>query len=150
MVGLSEVEILALHEALDDENLAWATYDQVIADFGDVRPFIPIRDAESRHIRALSRLFERFGLVIPENTWPGRVTRHASLQQACEAAVAAEIANGALYDRLLASTDRPEILTVFGRLQEASQRRHLPAFQRCADRTTGRVEPSHPKGGVVR
>lgn len=46
MSSLSQLEITALNEALDDEYRAWATYDQVIRDFGEVRPFIPIRDAE--------------------------------------------------------------------------------------------------------
>lgn len=34
MDRLTEHEIEALREALDDEYHAWATYDQVIADFG--------------------------------------------------------------------------------------------------------------------
>ena len=129
---LTETEIRALNEALDDEYLAWATYDQVIADFGEVRPFNNIREAEARHIEALCALFARYGLPVPENPWPGKVARYASLQAACEAGVAAEIDNGALYERLLASTQRPDILRVFRNLQEASQERHLRAFQRCA------------------
>ena len=36
MDRLTEHEIEALREALDDEYHAWATYDQVIADFGEV------------------------------------------------------------------------------------------------------------------
>ena len=36
MSELADREISALHDALDDEYQAWATYDQVIADFGDV------------------------------------------------------------------------------------------------------------------
>jgi hypothetical protein len=38
MAGPSDTEIAALHEALDDEYRAWATYDQVIADHGAVQP----------------------------------------------------------------------------------------------------------------
>lgn len=34
MTDLTQEEVQALHEALDDEYQAWATYDQVIADFG--------------------------------------------------------------------------------------------------------------------
>ncbi len=63
--------------------------------------------------------------------------RYASLQEACEAAVAAEIANGEMYERLLGATQRTDILTVLSNLQQASQQRHLPAFQRCAQRGTG-------------
>ena len=132
MSSLSETEIHALHAALDDEYCAWATYDQIISDFGEVPPFSNIREAEVRHIAALRSLFVRYALPVPENPWLGKVPRYASLREACAAAVTAEIANGRLYERLLASTDRPEILTVFRNLREASQQRHLPAFQRCA------------------
>ena len=134
MTTLDDNEIAALHAALDDEQHAWATYDQVICDFGPVRPFSNIRDAEARHIDALVGLLERHGVPVPANPWPGRVERYPSLQAACAAAVAAEIANAALYERLLASTTRPDILAVFGNLQEASRQRHLRAFRRCAGR----------------
>ena len=137
MTTLNENEIRALREALDDEYRAWATYDQVIADFGEVRPFSNIREAEARHIEALRTLYAFYGLAAPENPWPGKVTRYASLEEACAAGVAAEIENGALYERLLASTRRPDILAVFRNLQEASQQRHLPAFQRCVERGAG-------------
>ena len=137
MNTLSEAEIHALNEALDDEYLAWATYDQVIADFGEVRPFSNIREAEARHIEALCTLFARYGLSVPENPWPGKVARYASLQAACEAGVIAEIANGDMYERLLGATRRPDILTVLRNLQEASQQRHLAAFQRCTQRSAG-------------
>jgi hypothetical protein len=131
--ALTDAEVAALHEALDDEYRAWSTYDQVIADFGEVLPFVNIRDAEARHIEALATLFERHGLSLPANPWPGRVERFASVQAACEAGVAAEIANGAMYERLLAVTQQPDMGTVLRRLQEASQQRHLPAFQRCVE-----------------
>lgn len=138
MTDLTQAEVRALHEALDDEYLAWSTYDQVIRDFGEVPPFSSIRDAEARHIGALQSVFARFGLPVPENPWTGKATRYASLQQACEAAVAAEIANRDLYERLLQATRRPEILAVFRNLQEASAERHLAAFRRCAGRSAGR------------
>ena len=137
MNPLTEAEIHALNEALDDEYHAWATYDQVIADFGEVRPFINIRDAEARHIEALCTLFARYGLPVPENPWPGKVPRYTSLHAACEAGVAAEIANGQMYERLLGATRRPDILMVLRNLQEASQQRHLVAFQRCTQRSAG-------------
>jgi hypothetical protein len=137
MGPLTASEIDALRAALDDEYHAWATYHQVIADFGETPPFSNIREAEARHIEALRSLYARFGLPVPENPWPGKVTRYANLQEACAAGVSAEIENGALYERLLASTQRPDILIVFRNLQEASQQRHLPAFQRCVERGAG-------------
>jgi hypothetical protein len=111
---------------------AWATYDQVIADYGAVQPFANIRNAEARHTEALASLFAHDGLPVPPNPWLGRVDRYPSVQAACEAAVAAEIANGAMYERLLGATHKPHLVAVLRRLQRASQERHLPAFQRCA------------------
>jgi hypothetical protein len=137
MSELNPAEIRALNEALDDEYRAWATYDQVLADFGAVRPFSNIRDAEARHIDALLRLFERYEVAIPQNPWPGRVPRYDSVQAACAAGVAAEIANRDLYQRLMQATERADLLRVFGNLQAASEERHLPAFQRGAARPRG-------------
>lgn len=139
MEALSERETAALAEALDDEYQAWATYDQVVADFGPVRPFVNIRAAEARHIEALAALYRRYGLTLPANRWPGRVPRYPDLCTACAAGVAAEIANAALYERLLAATARPDLSEVFTRLRRASQERHLPAFRRCAERRGGRA-----------
>jgi hypothetical protein len=138
MQPLSKTEIGALLEALDDEYRAFATYGQVIRDFGPVRPFVNIRDAEGRHIAALKGLFHRYGVPVPENSWMGRTARYGSIEEACRAGVEAEIANAALYRRLLASTERPDILRVYRALQEASQQRHLRAFRRCAERPGGR------------
>ena len=135
MTGLNDREIAALREALDDEYHAFSTYDQVVADFGEVRPFINVRGAEARHIDALRNLFDRYGVPLPPNQWSGTVKRYPRIRDACEDAVEAEIANAALYERLMASTTRPDLLTVFANLRDASQERHLPAFQRCVSRS---------------
>lgn len=140
MSPLTDTEIHVLHEALDDEYHAWAIYDQVIADFGDVRPFVNIRQAEARHTEALLGLFARYRLPVPANPWLGKVEHYVSLQAACEAGVLAEIANCAMYERLLGQTQRHDILTVLRHLQEASQQRHLVAFQRCAQSGAGNRE----------
>ena len=150
MSSLTDSEVQVLTEALDDEYRAWATYGQVIADFGDVRPFINIREAEARHIQALLGLFERYELAVPANPWPGNVERYSSLQAACEAAVAAEIANGEMYERLLGKSQRADVLAVLRKLQAASQQRHLPAFQRCAHRGAGSGRGGGSGGGPRR
>jgi len=134
MHALAVAEEKALREALDDEYRSWATYDQVIKDFGDIRPFSNIREAEARHIGALIYLFAQYALDVPQNPWAGRVPHYASVRAACEAAVQAEIANGAMYQSLLRTTSRQNILAVLQNLQRASVERHLPAFRRCAER----------------
>lgn len=135
MEQLSSREIDALHGALDDEYKAWATYDQVIEDFGPIRPFINIRESESRHIDALCGIYRDYGLTPPDNPWIGRAPRYDSVRSACAAAAQAEVENTDLYQRIMASTERPDLLGVFRNLQDASQHRHLPAFLRCVDRT---------------
>jgi len=62
----SETEIYALHEALGDEHRAWAKRDEVIRDFGAVRPFINTPDAEARHIEALRSLLPRDDIPLAE------------------------------------------------------------------------------------
>lgn len=131
---LTVQETNALLEALDDEHKAWATYDQVIRDFGLVRPFVNIRGSERRHIAALTRLFEKHGLVAPPNLWVGVTPRFADVRTACAAAVAGEIDNINLHTRLLALVKAADVRAVLERLRDASQFRHLPAFQRCLSR----------------
>ena len=129
---LSDAEVEALHMALDDEYKAWSVYDQVIADFGAVRPFTNIQKAEEMHISALVAPLDRYGLDVPANDWPGSVPIFDTLGEACEGGVQAEIDNAALYDQLFAMVDNPDIIRVFTSLQQASQAKHLPAFERCA------------------
>lgn len=126
----SEIEALAM--ALDDEYKAWAVYDQVITDLGTVRPFTRILPAEDAHISALVTLFDRYGLTVPPNPWPGNVPTFDTLAEACAGGVQAEIDNAALYDELFSMVDNPDIVRVFTSLQQASLTKHLPAFERCA------------------
>ena len=150
MGQLSADEIQVLNEALEDEYHAWSTYVQVLADFGEVRPFTRIREAEARHIAALLVLFDRYSLPVPPNRWSGKAERYPNLQAACAAAVEAEIANGQMYDRLLLLTQRADITGVLKNLQEASQLRHLPAFRRCLQAAAGERNDGGGAGGKGR
>ena len=146
---LSAAEQADLLAALDDEYEAHATYAQVIADFGGVRPFSNIVESERRHIDAVVRVLRRYHVDVPPNTWPDRVPRYGSLKDACEAAVAAETKNAALYDRLLAGTERADMQALYRNLQHASQQRHLAAFRRCVDRES-EVAGSPPRSDFPR
>jgi len=124
----------ALKMALDDEYKAKATYLKVIEDFGNKRPFSSIVRSEQRHIEALIPFFVKYGLTVPENPYLGKVPSYNSLREACQAGVDAEIDNVELYDRIFSLTDDPELISVFEKLQWASENKHLPAFERCANR----------------
>ena len=129
---LSASEVEALQMALDDEYKAWSVYEQVIADFGAVRPFTSIQKAEENHIAALVTLFDRYGLEVPANEWADDAPSFETLPEACEAGVQAEIDNTELYGQLFDMVDNPDLVRVFTSLQRASETMHLPAFERCA------------------
>ncbi|NKB58702.1 MAG: DUF2202 domain-containing protein [Alphaproteobacteria bacterium] len=127
---MTDETVTALREALEDEYKARATYRKVIEKFGPIRPFINIVEAEDRHASALLRQFEHLGLEPPCDEWPGKIEAPASI----EAAIAREIENAAMYDRLLKAVEDPMVRDVLLNLQDASQNRHLPAFRRCLAR----------------
>ena len=130
---LSTEEEDALLMALDDEYKALATYLGVMDQFGEVYPFVSIAQSEESHIAALVRLFDKYGIDVPENEWIGNTPEFDSVEQACAAGVVAETENAALYDELFSMVDNPDIVQVFTRLSTASETRHLPAFAACAE-----------------
>ena len=124
-----------LLDALDDEYRAEASYAAIIARFGDVRPFSAIVHAEQRHSNAIARQLERLGHAVPANPWQGKIDAPATLGEACSLAIAAELENIALYDRLLPRIADPGVRQVLQNLQDASRENHLPAFRRCLERS---------------
>ncbi len=135
---LSEEEVQGLLLALNDEYLAFATYDRVNRDYKDPRPFMNIQKAEGRHIERLQALFADYRIPVPKNKWLGEAPHFKSLNEACQAGIAGEIANRDLYTRLFNSTKREDIITVYKALQSASEENHLPAFERCVSGGGGR------------
>ncbi len=130
---LTDAAKSALASALDDEYKALATYEAVMAKEGRVRPFVIIARAEEQHISSLKALFDKYGMTVAENPYTGKVIAPDSMTASCQAGVDAEVANAALYrDALLpAVKDFADITGVFTNLMNASQERHLPAFDRC-------------------
>lgn len=124
-------EIQALQMALDDEYHALAVYQSVIDTFGDVEPFVEIAQSEQRHIEALIKHFDKYGVPVPENDWIGEIPAFESVAAACQAGAQAEIANAALYDQLFSMTDDPGLIQVFTNLSQASLESHLPQFEAC-------------------
>ncbi len=125
--------VAALTAGLADEHHAYDTYQAVIDQFGAVRPFTSIQQAEASHIAALESLFTRYDLTIPAIAPLDSVPQFDALTDACAAGAAAEVANFSLYDSWLATVqDYPDMVQVFTALRDASEFQHLPAFERCA------------------
>jgi len=134
-----EVEDVLL-EALtgpEGEYAAYAMYTAVIDTYGDVEPYVTIREAEARHVAALERQLDKYGIEYPsENPYLETVEAPASLQEAAIAWAEGEVANVELYDRLIATipaSSYPDIVRVLNNLRSASLEAHLPAFQAAAD-----------------
>lgn len=121
------IEVLAGPEG---EFAAYALYSAILTKHGDIQPYAAIREAEARHIQALKRQLEKYGIPIPEDKFAGKVVAPATLLKAAKQGVESEEKNVAMYDRHLAAVkDYPDLTRVFTNLQRASRDAHLPAFK---------------------
>ncbi len=114
--------------ALQDEYLAHAEYDYIIGTYGAIRPFTNIIRAEETHIETLLPLFEKYGIAVPTDDASTRVAAVASLTEAYEAGVDAEIMNIDMYEAFLSEDLPSDVRIVFEDLMRASGS-HLNAFE---------------------
>ncbi|HPQ67479.1 MAG TPA: ferritin family protein [bacterium] len=125
----------ALTTALNDEYKAQALYAKILAKFGaKTKPFSHIITAEERHIELLKPLLKQYGVAIPANDWADRLSAPATLLEACQQGVVAEKENIKMYDEFLGFVKEKDIRDMFKYLRNASEKNHLPAFERCVDR----------------
>jgi hypothetical protein len=118
----------------DGEYAAAAAYAAVIERYGQIEPYLTIERAELRHVEALVRQLERLGVSVPSNPWTGTLPAPDSLTEAARAWADGEVANIALYDRLLTqAAGDPALVRVFTNLQRASAESHLPLFRQAAE-----------------
>ncbi|XFA98580.1 hypothetical protein ACAG96_06865 [Candidatus Izemoplasma sp. B36] len=114
--------------AIMDEYMAQAEYEAIINEFGEIKPFINIVNAEVTHINLLLPLFETYGFVVPENNAIENVVIPESITSALSTGIEAEEANIAMYELFLAQDNLPDDVRVaFEYLLNASQN-HLAAF----------------------
>lgn len=114
--------------ALQDEYLAHAEYEHIIDVYGSIRPFTNIIRAEETHITTLLPLFETYGIAVPEDDASTHVAPVASLIEAYEAGVQAEIMNIDMYEAFLKEDLPSDVRIVFEDLMRASES-HLNAFE---------------------
>jgi hypothetical protein len=131
LTPLSASEAADLQAAILEEYGALNLYNAVIAQFGSVVPFSQIALSEQMHVNALVRQATKYGVTVPAN--PGLTTnpKFTNLETACQAGVAAETADAALYDELIPGTTHSDLMRVYQMLQSASLNSHLPAFEIC-------------------
>ncbi len=130
LAPLSPAEAEALKEAILEEYGAQNLYQSVINQYGAITPFSRIVKSEAQHASALIRQANKYGVAVPAAP-AVPATTFTSIQAACQAGVAAEKADAALYDELKKVTTHADLLRVYTTLQSASLNNHLPAFQAC-------------------
>lgn len=131
LTPLTDAEKDALTKAILEEYGALNLYNSIIADFGNITPFYRIARSEQQHVNTLVKQAAKYGVTIPENPGMAEDITFDSINAACSAGTAAEIADAALYDELKAVTTHSDLLQVYTTLQYASLNSHLPAFQAC-------------------
>ena len=114
--------------AIQDEYLARAEYDLILNAYGNVRPFTNIIRAEETHIAALLPLFEAYGIAAPADEGESKTASVATLTEAYQAGVNAEVNNIAMYETFLDQNLPDNVRAVFESLMRASEN-HLRAFQ---------------------
>lgn len=125
-----------LNYAIEDEYLAKAEYEKIMAEFEVTRPFSNIIKAETQHISALLPLFEKYDIAVPANTASEHVIIPDTLAEIYSIGVEAEVANIAMYEKFLADPDLPaDVKAVFTALMNGSEN-HLKAFERADDRAS--------------
>ena len=129
------------------EYAAAAEYTAILTAFGPtVQPYARILQAERQHIAALQQQCVRYGVPIPADPYLGHVTAPATLLEAAQTGVAAELLNVALYDDLLTKVrNYPSLVQVLTNLRAASLNNHLLAFQAAV--ANGGTTP--PKGSCT-
>jgi hypothetical protein len=117
----------------DGEYASAASYAAVIDTFGAVEPYVTIKQAEERHIAALTRQLGARGVTAPANPYLGTIPAPADLRTAAANWATGERANVAMYDRLMTTVvGDPRLTRVFGNLRRASLDVHLPMFTAAA------------------
>ncbi|MHC1734587.1 MAG: DUF2202 domain-containing protein [Erysipelotrichaceae bacterium] len=123
--------------AIQDEYLARQEYESILDEYGDIRPFTNIIQAEVNHIEMLEPLFTTYKITIPVDDAIDHVVLPETLEETYAIGVQAEVNNIAMYERFLEEDLPEDVQDVFERLMNASYN-HLEAFARQVEGNSGR------------
>lgn len=130
LAPLSEAEQAGLIRAIEEEYTARALYESMMVTFGDVEPFAEIAASEAIHAATLVRQAEKYGLEVPAyDPASYDFPTFATLDEAYQAGIDAEITDAALYDELMADVTHSDLARVYTNLQRASLNNHLVSFE---------------------
>ncbi len=122
----------ALGTVLQREQYALASYQNVVAQLGAVRPFTNVIQGEQQHVATLKALFAEHRLSVPTAAVPG-ATAPATTAQACALGASIEHSLVSLYDEQLPKVaSYADVHRALENLRTVSLENHLPAFEKCA------------------
>jgi hypothetical protein len=128
--GVTSALASTLTDAYRSETAAAATYANVLARLGQVRPFVNIHQAELQHVTAVKDLLSRYAVPVPASA--AGEPSPATLHVACQLGVSIETAVVSLYrDSLPRVQAYADVTNVLTNLMNVSRDNHLPAFQHC-------------------
>jgi hypothetical protein len=122
-----------LKYAIQDEYLARAEYELILDEYGNVRIFSNIVNAENTHIDLLESIYDEYGYDVPLDEAKAYVALPGSLEEAYEVGVDAEIYNIKMYEDFLKEDLPTDIKEAFESLMAASEN-HLKAFENNLDK----------------
>ena len=121
----------ALGQASTQEHTLAATYGNVIATLGQVRPFTNALAAEEQHIATVAFAAANHQVTLPAGPFPGQ-TSPTTLTAACRLGAGLEQATVGLYSQLIPQVAAwADVTSAFTNLQAAASS-HLAAFQSCS------------------
>ncbi len=118
-----------LQYAWEDEHMALAEYEAIMKKFNVSRPYANIARSETTHIAYLKDLYDTRGMDYPEVSTESHLYVPATLQEAADVGVEAEIKNIAMYEKFLEEDLPEDVERIFTILMKGSEN-HLAAFQR--------------------
>ena len=126
---LTEAEVVSLQAAIVEEYMAYNTYSEIIAEYGQVVPFSRIALAEQQHTEALLRLANYYNVAVPEDNGQTFNFAYTTLAEACQVGVEIETADAEDLQKMISETENPNLIRVYTNLMNASLNKHLVAFE---------------------
>jgi len=116
--------------AVYDEFEAYETYTRIIEKFGNIAPFINIKETEAVHYTILLQLMQKYNIEVPINKFQTAIIDIPNTIIECyELGVAKELSNITMYNNLLGFANDNDIIDILFQLQAASYNNHLPTFR---------------------
>ena len=119
--------------AVQDEFIARLEYQEIMTAFSVQAPYANIMRSEESHLELLRGIYASRGEEFPADTAAERLVIPASLLEAAQTGVQAEIDNIAMYDRFLTYDLPADVVAVFTELRNGSVN-HLNAFEAQVNR----------------